>query len=207
MTAIFTETENKILAAARAVFLRKGLDGARMQEIADEAGINKALLHYYFRNKEKLFRAILKMTFSRAFPDVMEIMKSGMPIHDKIAAFIDRYTDILREEPFLPGFMLREIQRDPSGVRQILKDSGMNPSLITGQFRKEMEAGNIRSMNPDELMINIISLTVFPFAMAPLAGEMFFQGDTEKYAAFLDHRKKSIAEFVTLAITPERKIE
>lgn len=203
MTPIFTETENKILAAARTVFLRKGLDGARMQEIADEAGINKALLHYYFRNKEKLFRAILKMTFSRAFPDVMEIMESGLPIHDKITAFIDKYTDILCKEPFLPGFMLREIQRDPSGVLQILKDSGMNPSLITRQFRKEMESGNIRDMNPDELMINIISLIVFPFAMAPLAGELFFHGDNVQYAAFLEHRKKSIAEFVRLAITPE----
>lgn len=207
MTAVFTDTENKILAAARTVFLRKGLDGARMQEIADEAGINKALLHYYFRNKEKLFRAILKMTFTKAFPDVMDIMESGLPVHDKIEAFIRKYTDILRNEPFLPGFMLREIQRDPSGVLLILKESGMNPSLVTRQFQKEMDAGNIRCMNPDELMINIISLTVFPFAMAPLAGEMFFRGDTEKYASFLEQRKKSIAEFVWLAITPARKNE
>ena len=80
-------TEEKILNAAQTVFIQKGMDGARMQEIADEAGINKALLHYYFRTKQKLFEAIFKKVFSQIFPNLMDMVHSELPIEEKLGDF------------------------------------------------------------------------------------------------------------------------
>ena len=101
-------SEEKILNAAQSVFIQKGMDGARMQEIADEAGINKALLHYYFRTKQKLFEAILKKVFSNILPNLMDMVHSDLPIEEKLGIFIENYIDLLMENPYLPNFILKE---------------------------------------------------------------------------------------------------
>ena len=200
MDETIKDTGQKIMDAARTVFLRKGMDGARMQEIADEAGINKALLHYYFRNKEKLFQAILHETFRKAFPDVMGIMDSEMEFEKKIEAFIDKYFDILQQNPYLPSFMLREINRDPSSAAAVIKNSGFEPVRIFKVLELAMDSGRIRRMDPRELMVNIISMVVFPFAIAPLAREIFFAGNLEEFNDFIRKRKKNIADFVINSI-------
>ena len=87
-TENISETEQKILDAAKQVFLVKGLAGARMQEIADEAGINKALLHYYFRSKEKLFEKILNEAFTNIIPNIITIFTSNLPFFEKIRLFL-----------------------------------------------------------------------------------------------------------------------
>ena len=79
-----TSTEQKILRAAEQVFMRAGYDGSRMQEIADEAGINKAMLHYCFKNKQLLFEAVFMNAFSQLAPQVNEIFNSQEPVFDKI---------------------------------------------------------------------------------------------------------------------------
>lgn len=176
------------------------MDGARMQEIANEAGINKALLHYYFRNKEKLFQAILQETFKKAFPDVMGIMDSEMEFERKIHAFIGKYIDILHQNPYLPSFMLREINRDPSSAAAVIKNSGTEPDRIFKVLEFEMASGRIRRMDPRELMVNIISMVIFPFAIAPLAREIFFVGNQEEFNEFMRKRKENIADFVINSI-------
>ena len=100
-------TEEKILDAAQTVFTRKGMDGARMQEIANEAGINKALLHYYFRSKQKLFEAIFKQVFKQIFPDIKAFIHSEIPLEKKLGIFVEKYIDLLMKNPFLPSFSLQ----------------------------------------------------------------------------------------------------
>ena len=95
-------TEEKILNAAQRVFVEKGMDGARMQEIANEAGINKALLHYYFRTKQKLFEAIFKKVFKSILPNIMEMVHSDLPIEKKLEIFIEKYIELLLKNPFVP---------------------------------------------------------------------------------------------------------
>jgi len=193
-------TEEKILSAAQNVFIRKGMDGARMQEIADEAEINKALLHYYFRSKQKLFEAIFKSVFGKIMPNIMLMVNSDKPVEEKLGAFIENYIDILMKNPFLPAFILKEIHRDPEFLAGMIKESGINPQQIIAMFKKEMDNGKIRRMDPRDLIINIISLSVFPVAGKPLLSEMFFEQDKTSYNEFIERRKITVKEFVLNSI-------
>ncbi|MCK3683164.1 TetR/AcrR family transcriptional regulator [Maribellus sp. YY47] len=189
-------TEEKILIAAQNVFIEKGMDGARMQAIADEAGINKALLHYYFRTKEKLFNAIFIKVFSQIFPNLMTMVLSDLPLEEKLGAFVETYIDMLQKNPFLPTFILKEMNRNPDFLASVIKGSGVNPQEISNMFKKEMEAGKIKRMDPREVLINIIALSIFPIAAGPLISVMFFENDKTAYNEFIEKRKKTITEFV-----------
>lgn len=189
-------TEEKILNAAQTVFIRKGMDGSRMQEIADEAGINKALLHYYFRTKQKLFEAIFQKLFRQIFPNIESLILSDTPIREKLEIFIDKYNELLWKHPYLPAFVLREIHRDPEFLVSVIRNQGVNPAQISEIFEREMEAGHIRKMDPRDLMVNIISLSIFPYAAKPLMNVMFFENDKKAYRDFLKKRNETIKEFV-----------
>jgi TetR/AcrR family transcriptional regulator len=193
-------TEEKILNAAKSVFVRKGMDGARMQEIANEAGINKALLHYYFRNKQKLFEAIFKNVFRQIFPDIRSFISSDLPIEDKVNIFVDKYITLLLKNPFLPSFILKEIQRDPEFPASMIKSQGIDQYELLNMLDREMEAGHIRKMDPKELIINILGLIIFPFAAGPLMAIMFFEKDQKAYKDFLIKRKEEVKEFILNSI-------
>lgn len=193
-------TEEKILDAAQTVFTQKGMDGTRMQEIADEAGINKALLHYYFRSKQKLFEAIFSKVFSQIFPDINSLLYSEKPIDEKLGVFIEKYIDLLMKNPFLPTFILKEINRDPEFLASVIKNQGIDPAHILQLLKKEMENGTIRKMDPRDLMINILSVSIFPFASRPLMQIMFFSNDKKAYKEFLIQRKVTVKTFVLNSI-------
>lgn len=193
-------TEVKILEAAKTVFIKKGMDGARMQEIADEAGINKALLHYYFRSKQKLFEAIFTNLFKQIFPNIIKLMTSEEPIEKKLKEFIESYIDILAQNPRLPAFILREINRDVDFIGQIFRSQGINLKIIFAMFESEMEKGNIVRMNSRDIMLNILSMCLFPFAAKPLMQLMLFENDSEAYTQFMEERKASVTKFVLNAI-------
>ncbi len=193
-------TEEKILNAAQNVFIQKGMDGARMQEIADEAGINKALLHYYFRTKEKLFGAIFKKVFSQIFPNLMAMVHSELPLEEKLGIFIEKYIDLLQKNPFLPTFILKEMNRNPDFLANVIKNNGVKPNEVFAMFEKEMEAGRIRRMDPRDLLVNLIGLSIFPIAAGPLITIMFFENDKNAYYEFIENRKKTIKEFFLNAI-------
>jgi TetR/AcrR family transcriptional regulator len=193
-------TEQKILDAAHEVFIHKGMDGSRMQEIATQAGINKALLHYYFRTKQKLFEAIFKQVFKQVFPGIKELLYADVPIEKKIGAFIEKYMDLLLKNPYLPMFILKEINRDPEFLASVIKSQGIHPEEVFTIFEKEMDKGTIRRMNPKDLLINMLALSIFPIAGRPLMTEMFFDGDAEAYKNFLAERKNTVKEFILNSI-------
>lgn len=193
-------TEEKILNAAQNVFIQKGMDGARMQEIADEAGINKALLHYYFRTKQKLFEAIFSKVLSKILPNIMDMVHSDLPIEEKLGIFIENYIDLLMRNPFLPTFILKEMNREPEFLASIIKGNGIHPNEIFGMLKKEMDAGKIRKMDPRDLLINILGLSIFPIAAQPLMSIMFFENDKKAYKAFIEQRKESVRVFILNSI-------
>ena len=131
-------TEGKILDAAKKVFTKKGMYGARMQEIADEAGINKALLHYYFRSKDKLFDAIFHEAFHDFVPRAFKSFKSEMPFEDKLSLFVSNYIDIIIENPYLPLFIINEINQKPERLGQLMQVVG----LVQGTIFEEINATN-----------------------------------------------------------------
>ena len=193
-------TEDKILEAAKKVFIQKGMDGARMQEISNEAGINKALLHYYFRTKQKLFEAIFSKLFNQIFPNIRSLIFSEKPFEERLGDFIEKYIDLLLKNPFLPAFILKEINRDPDFLASIIKKQGVNPEEILQMIEREMEAGTIIRMDPRDLMINILGLSIFPFAARPLMQMMFFSNIKKEYKDFLVKRKETVKIFILNSI-------
>ena len=190
-------TEEKILAAAKKVFLSKGMAGARMQDIADEAGINKALLHYYFRNKEKLFEVIFMEASQKFFPKISFLFESGMPLFEKIEHICVEYVTVMSENPYLPLFVLNEISRDPETfLDKIWNKQGFpKPQKFLEQIEKEVKKGTIKKISPLHLLINMISLCIFPFV-----GKAMIQSinslDELQFRNIMIQRKKEVPKFI-----------
>jgi TetR/AcrR family transcriptional regulator len=195
-----TTTEFRILEAAKKVFIQQGLEGTSMQQIADEAGINKSLLHYYFRSKEKLFGEVFSYAFQYFVPQLKDIMTSNNTIIVKIEKLVSEYMDLLMRHEFIPAFVLHEINRDPERIFQIMQSSGVRPSLFLNQFQEEMDKGHIRAIDPKQLIINILSMCIFPIAAKPLIQRLFFENKDHAYQQFLEERKKAVADFIIESI-------
>ncbi|MBL7733163.1 MAG: TetR/AcrR family transcriptional regulator [Chitinophagaceae bacterium] len=194
-------TEEKILAAARKVFTTKGMTGARMQDIADEAGMNKALLHYYFKDKDKLFENVFLAEAQKFFPKINAIFNSEETLFDKIRNFVSEYIDEILSNPDLPWFVLNEMNRDPE---QFLfkvwgKENLPKPAKLLAQVEQEVKAGIIKPISPVHLLMNMISLTIFPFVGKP----MFLYNlriSEKQFREIMEQRKKEIPEFIINAI-------
>lgn len=193
-------TEEKILEAAKNVFVSKGMEGARMQEIADEAGINKALLHYYFRSKERLFEAIFSEIIKFAFPKLTQIVTSEASVAEKMEQVVDAYIQLLKKHPFIPGFVMKELSRDPSGLIKMVLKVGINPQVVMEQIEQAMDRGEIVRMKPQHLAVNIVSMCVFPFAARPIVSYLFFKDDPEALDVFYEERAEVIKKFVNDSI-------
>ncbi|MCW3787430.1 TetR/AcrR family transcriptional regulator [Plebeiibacterium sediminum] len=193
---IKSDTEKLILEAARKVFTEKGLDGARMQEIADRANINKAMLHYYFRSKDKLFESVFKAAFNEFWPEITKSINESANVEDFLKRAISSYVDLFMDKPFLPIFILSEVNRTPDRLESLIREGGVNPHLIVEYLKEQMDLGKLKAMDPKELLVNVISLCIFPFAGKSLIERMIFQGDKESCESFLQERKKSIYEFL-----------
>jgi TetR/AcrR family transcriptional regulator len=116
-------TENQILEAALKVFHKKGLAGARMQEIADEAGINKSMLHYYFKNKEQLFGQIFMQSFKRFIGGILPLLNEQNTWEEKIPVIIEHYANVMQNNPDLPLFVINELRQNPEGFISIVKEN------------------------------------------------------------------------------------
>jgi AcrR family transcriptional regulator len=193
-------TEELILQAARKVFTQKGMDGSRMQEIADEAGINKALLHYYFRSKEKLFEKIFAEGLKQLLPKVQLSIEKSEGICDFVHYFIGNYLDLIKELPYLPHFVLHEINRDPTIIVNIIKGQGLPFALLQSLIDKDVAAGKIKPIQLEHLMVNMVSMVLFPVIARPIIQSVLFGNDENKFNDFLEERKSVLIPFVLLAI-------
>lgn len=186
-------TQQKILLAARKVFIANGMMGARMQEIADEAGINKALLHYYFKSKEQLFEQIFRESAGRLFPRINFIFESDLPLFEKIEQFVDEYITVAIENPFVPLFVLNEINRDPKFFMDNFwkHTEKPKPQKFLQQIEQEVKAGNIREISPVHLLMNLISMTIFPFVAKPMF-QLNLGLDEFQFRMLMEQRRKEI---------------
>lgn len=190
-------TEEKILAAAKKVFVTRGMAGARMQDIADEARINKALLHYYFRNKEKLFEVIFMEAAQKLFPKINSIFESDAPLFEKIENFCEEYITIISENPYLPMFVLNEVSKNPGTFLQTFwnKQSSPRPNKFLEQVEKEIKKGTIKKISPLHLLINLISMSIFPFVGKPMI--QYAMGlDELQFRNVMEQRKREIPKFI-----------
>lgn len=194
-------TEMQILSAARQVFHRNGLAGARMQEIAEEAGLNQALLHYYFRSKENLFAAVFKEDLQRMLDRQSRELESGGELFDLIRRFVRGQIGFLQEHPYLPQFIFQELKRCPSHVQDDM--AGHRKKLLYAGFRKKIQEaarrGVIRQIHPVDLITNLMALCSHPFLAKPMI--MMNHGFSEAdFDRFIEQRKTSVAEFVICSL-------
>jgi AcrR family transcriptional regulator len=192
-------TEDKILDAARQVFHQKGFNGARMQEIANLAGINKALLHYYFRNKESLFEKIFNETFGQIASKLNEIFLSEMTLMTKIEIFVNFYINFISKHSYIIQFVINALQDKPDQLREIILKQNLSPGLLLEQVQKQLKDEMGLDIDPLHIYINILGLVIFPVVAKPLIQSIFAIPD-DKMSVFLEERKKIVPTFIANAL-------
>ncbi len=191
-------TEQRILEAAEQVFIRDGLAGARMQDIANVASINKALLHYYFRTKDKLFEMIFRAKFNELMPKLSGYLAHDATLLETLDHFVDSYTEMLQRNPYMPIFVLSTINRNPDFVKNVTTDLGQ---LLVARFEAEIAAGRIRSVQPHQFMMSLMGMCLFPYVGKPMFKRVFDLDDAV-YKAILDERKAHIKSYIHDILTP-----
>lgn len=192
-------TEQKIIQAARTVFLRKGMEGARMQEIADEAGINKSLLHYYFRSKDKLFDKVFTDTFSSVVLTINEVFEKSNSLNDFIENFVTGYTNALLERPYIPNFVLNELTQNPERVVEHINSTKFDKKRLFEIMSAE-DPDHIKQFNPVHILVDVLALCVFPFVAQPVITGFMFEGNEDEYDNFIKERTQHVIDFVKTAI-------
>ncbi|MDP2688147.1 MAG: TetR/AcrR family transcriptional regulator [Aequorivita sp.] len=194
------DTEGQILTAAKNVFQKKGMDGARMQEIADEAGINKAMLHYYYRSKQLLFEAVFSNAFSLLAPQLNKALNDDSSIEDKVKNFTNNYISFISKHPYLPNFIIQELNRNPKFFEKIQQNAAF-PTLekFKTQVTEEVEKGMLKPIDGEQLFINIISLNIFPFVASPLI-KGILKIDDKGFKQLMERRKTDVSEFIINSI-------
>lgn len=196
-------TEQRIFDAAHEVFMQKGMDGAKMQEIADRAGLNKALLHYYYRTKEKLFEMVARSVINQAVPVVQKTIESDVPLLEKIANFIDFYVDLIRRNPFVPLFIVSELNKHPEQFfEKVMPKELPKPHIFIKQVEDAIARGEIRPIAPQHLVVNVVSMCVFPFLARPMMRMIMGMSQAEMNQ-FFDERKAVVKSFVFAALRPD----
>jgi len=194
-------TEDKILKAARELFIKKGYNGTKMQEIADLASINKAGLHYYFRNKDNLYKAIFITNFNKILGNIQPLITKNQPIKELIEGLILNYMEIAEKDPDFISFIISEANLNSERVQEIIKEINLNFAReeVFKSIAKAVKDGKIRPIKPIHLVIDIVSLCFYPIVSHNIFKNLA-QFNKEKEKKFNDERKEHVINFVLNSI-------
>jgi AcrR family transcriptional regulator len=196
-TPIDSSTEEKIKIAARKIFTQKGYSATRTRDIAEEAGINLALLNYYFRSKEKLFDLIMLESFHNFMQAMIVVFNNDKTtLEEKVELIVANYIDLLVKDPDLPIFILSELRSNP---KQLILKADLKKNMTQSHFFKQVQeaikAGKIAQLNPMHFLINIIGMAVFPFVASPLI-KSINDLKQEEFDELMQQRKKLIPKWI-----------
>jgi AcrR family transcriptional regulator len=191
--------ENLIKQSAKKLFFAKGLLNAKMHEIAKDAGINRALLHYYFRNRDNLFQIVLKEAIDETFIRMFSILSEDISFEKKIESAIHHIINCLAEYPFIESFIISELNKE--------QDQNLTQPLISEgkkflkKFLKEIDnyikANKIPHIAPEDFIVNMMALCAYPYSTMPIVQNLL--GLTEKeYKIFCEKRKTMITRLVLM---------
>jgi TetR/AcrR family transcriptional regulator len=204
------ETEQRILDAAHAVFVRSGTAGARTLEIAKEAGVNPALLHYYFRSKERLAEAVFRRAAGQLLPAVIRILASDTTLENKVEQVVQVELEFLSKAPYLPAYILSELAHHPDRAPQLIAAvTGEVPvalgtqvhAVLAKQIEARVRERTMHPISPDQFAVNLLALCVFPFAARPLFMALFGI-DQKGFEQFIERRRQELAPFFLRALRP-----
>jgi len=184
-------TEEKIKAAARKVFMQKGYGASRTRDIAEAAGINLALLNYYFRSKEKLFHEIMLERVQKLFGTIAPIlMDDSTSLEKKIQLMAPKYIDLLTENPDLPMFVFNEIRKQPDLLN---KHTNLQQVLMRSSFLKQVKSKRI-GVDPAHLLLNIMGMILFPFIAKPVFLSTGIISE-KNFVSLMEQRRKLIPKW------------
>lgn len=185
--------EQKIVEVAQNLFIEQGFEKTSMSKIAEEAGISRTALHYYFRTKEKMFQAVFGSIIESFLPKVQAIFDKDMPLLEKLSRVLDEYIATFKANPHLPRFIMGEIQRDVNHLitagRVLKLDSYLNS--IEQVIIHEMEQGNIKQIPMPTVLLTVLSQITFPFLAKNLVMVLFYENE-ESFEMFLIEWKQNI---------------
>lgn len=200
-------TEKRILDAAHKVFVKKGFAASRMEDIATEAGINRALLHYYFRSKDKMFDIIFQQHFSELLAGLGGVIKAEMSFEERLKNIISLYHTKFTNHPDLPLFVIHELAQNPDRLVNMISKlpGGSQSGQLAQAFKKivsdEVKAGKIKPIDGMQLLMNILALIIYPFIARPIFQFVMSINDHD-YKTMMAKRKEETFQFIMNAIKP-----
>jgi AcrR family transcriptional regulator len=197
------ETRERILDAAHTVFLRKGTASSRTQEIAAQAGVNKALVHYYFGTKAALADAIFEQALGTLMPRIFGILADpSRSIEEKVPAIVREQIDFHSTRPYFAGYLISELHAQPQRISRLIVRNGRVPlDVIRRQLQEAAKAGTIRRISAEQFVVNLMGLLIFPFAIRPALGEMLSL-DATRWRAFIEERRRLLPDFFMAGLRP-----
>lgn len=201
-------SEERIKAAARKVFHQKGYAGTRTRDIAEEAGINHAMVNYYFRSKEKLFQIVMIETMTYFFQGISAILnEETTSLEQKIEQVVAKYIDLLLEEPELPTFVFNEVRTNPEPfIENTPIGETLQNSVLARQYAEAVARGEVSEPNLLQMVLNVISLVIFPFIAQPILIALN-KIDNDQYKALILERKKLIPQWIKAMLFVGEKSE
>lgn len=201
------DVEKRIVEAAKSIFVRKGYDSSSMKDIADEAGISRTALNYYFRTKENLFSAIFGELIRSFVPRLEAIVDEPVPFLRKIDPIVTQYTDLLLENPLLPVFIIGEINRDADHLLHVvagMKDKDDVLFRLIDQITNEMEQGTLRKIPLIHLVSTFFALMAFPMLAKNLLSKVFLGKDGKPFETYFFERKTLVVEQMIYLLSPRK---
>lgn len=204
------DTETRILNASRAVFIRRGTAGARMQEIAAEAGVNQALVHYYFGSKDELAERVFMEAASRLVPLLGSLLNPSATFEQMVERFVTAYIDTVRHTPFIPAYMMAEAHQHPERINKLMQKAvGTVPANVASiaiarldaVIAERVAAGTMRAISARQLLINVLSMVIMPFVARPVLLTALGMDDNG-FDEFLDERRRELPGFILSALRP-----
>ncbi|NOY60997.1 MAG: TetR family transcriptional regulator [Calditrichaeota bacterium] len=200
-------TRNKIMAAAREVFVEKGYDGARMQQIADRAGANKAMIYYYFNSKDALFEAIIRDIFKEIFRIYQSVLQlEDVDLRTMITSIVHEHLIFLQNHPEIARLFLREVHSDNPILYKVMNElrhdtARRDIKAVMKKLEKAADDGIMRRVDPMNTIWNIVGLDLFYFVSKPLINVLWTK-ETRNEAKVMQAREESIVDLLLNGLLP-----
>lgn len=204
-TTEYNDLERQIIETAQQLFIEKGFAGTSMSDIAATVGINRPTLHYYFRTKDKMFKAVFSSIVMSLMPKIHDIIQLDVSFVDRMGMILDEYIELFTKDPYLPKFICGEIQRDVNHLLESAKELQFDTalSLVKDTLLKEMEAGKIKKVPLPMVFLTFYSLLTYPFLVRNLITTLFLDNE-EDFTSFLQEWKQHIITELTNLLSNDK---
>jgi TetR/AcrR family transcriptional regulator len=201
-----SDTEHKIIQAATDEFIQRGLEGGRMRAISERAGINKGLIHYYFKSKELLFAKVFETLFGALVSRLNAAMGEESHLFEKVRNFVSIYIDAIQHNPLIPRFIISELNRNPERMFRFMSEvKKFDATLVFQQaVRDAVKTGEIDDIDAHQLFTNMLSMCIFPFIGRPMIQFVTGMSNVD-FESYIEVRKTEVAEFIIRSIQKQKQ--